>query len=1032
MGDMDKSYQCPQCQSPITDDSRFCNRCGHYIVDKADTLTYTPPLENILDVHPEFSPGDMFGQRYKIIEEIGRGGMGRVYKAKDEELDITVALKMIRSVYSSNPRFIQRFKEETLLSRSISHENVIRIHDMGDMDDIKFISMDYIKGQDLKELIHTSGTLSIQTAISITKQICEGLNAAHQKNIIHLDLKPRNIMLDSDGKVYIMDFGVARSMGAHKSVQEKKLAGTPAYLSPEQAKGEDVDTRSDIYSLGIIMFEMLTGKRPFEADTLDEYVDMHIHKKPPQPSDIRTQIPTFLDDIVLRCLKKDKNKRYQELEELLRDLKNHEEESQTYIPQIRTKKVSKFLYLVLIAFLAVLAIYLLVKQKKSPVLGSIEGGRIPLVVMYFENNTGNENLDHWGKALSSLIIRDLLPSNYIRVLSADRLYSVLENLDLQDKNNYSSEDLEKVTLRGGANHLLYGYFALAEDTFRIDVILHDITAGDPIDSKRIEGEGVSTFYDAVDQLTPWIKEKFDIAATEIAADSDNDIRDIFTSSPQALKLYIQGKYQYYLGNFQASNKILEKAVKIDDGFALAYRQISENYHYMGKIDQAQKYATTALSMKQKVSKRDGYLLEGWAHTILEESYKNAENIYLEMIQNYPDDEDANIYLGAIYRNMEKWVLAQERFEKILSVNPVLSIDNILLFYRAKGQYEKADEFIETNKNHFLDISDYHFYKGIIQFYQKNYDNSRLEFEKALSISPDFLDAQEMLGHLYLIQDDFGQAENYYRTLIESERQTFRFYGQLWLLSMRIAQGRYIDSKNEIIKEIINEGKDQRESNKLSFLNLLAYVNLRMDRLEEALEASKQAQQIATELKFHFDKIVAMRLHGVILLRMDKIEEAKKAASRLQSYLDRIEIPKYYRYFNHLEGLIAQQENRDSEAVENFKKAISLQSYQYEALNDHAFHYYSLAMTYYKMNDLEQAKVQFENIIELTTGRLQLGDLYAKSFYWLGKIFQRKNQKQEALRNYEKFLGLWRDADPGISETEDAKKQLSILENKSIK
>ena len=1031
MGDKDKTVQCPQCHSSIADDSRFCNRCGHYVVDKADTLTYTPPLEQILDDHLGFSPGDMFGPRYRIIEEIGRGGMGRVYKAKDQELDITVALKMIRSAYSSNPRFIQRFREETLLSRSISHENVIRIHDIGDVDEIKFISMDYIKGHDLKELILTSGTLSIQTAISITKQICEGLKAAHQKNIIHLDLKPRNVMLDSKGKVYIMDFGVARFLGAHEAVQEKKLIGTPAYISPEQAKSEEVDKRSDIYSLGIILFEMLTGKRPFEADTLDDYVDMHIRKKPPCPSDIRPQIPPFLDNIVLKCLNKDKNKRYQNVEELLEDLKAHEDESQAYIPQIKAKKVWKFLYLVPVVLLTVLAIYLLVVQKESAVSISEEAGRIPLVVMYFENNTGDENLDHWRKALSSLIIRDLLPSKYIRVLTADRLYSVLENLDLQDKKDYSSEDLKKVTLRGGANHLLYGYFTLAEDTFRIDFILQNITTRNPIDSKRIEGKGVSTFYIAVDQLTPWIKERFNIAATEIAADSDSDIRDIFTSSPQALKLYIQGKYQYYLGNLQVSNEILEKAVKIDDGFALAYRQISENYHYMGEIGLAKTYATTALSLKDKVSIRDGYLLEGWAHTILEESYKEAEYIYLEMIQNYPDDEDANVYLGAIYRNMEKWVLAQERFEKILSVNPLLAIENILLFYRAKGQYEKAKEFIETNKNNFLEISDYHLYKGIIRFYQKNYENSRLDFQKILSISPDFIDAKEMLGHLHLLQDDFVQAENYYTTLIESERQTFRFYGKLWLLGLRLAQGRYFECKNGIIEEIEKAEKDQRDSNKLSLLNLLAYINLSMGQLEEALEATKQAQKIATELKFHFDKIIAMRMHGVILLRMNKIEEAKKTATLLKNYLDRIEIPKYKRFYNHLEGMIAQHENRDSKAVENFKKAISLLSYQYEALNDHAFYFYSLAITYYKMNDLEQAQKQFENIIELTTGRLQWGDLYAKSYYWLGKIYQRKNQKQEAFRNYEKFLRLWADADREVPETEDARKQLSILENKSI-
>jgi serine/threonine-protein kinase len=225
--------------------------------------------------------------------------------------------------------------------------------------------MDYIKDHDLKELIHTSGTLSIQTAISITKQICMGLKAAHQKNIIHLDLKPRNIMLDSDGRVYIMDFGVARSLGAHEVVQEKKLIGTPAYISPEQAKGDEVDKRSDIYSLGVILFEMLTGKRPFEADTLDSYVDMHIHKKPPRPSEIRQQIPPFLDDIILKCLKKDKDNRCQKVTEILEDLDAHEEESQFFRPQLRTKKTRGLLYVIPVILLIAIGLYLLLGKKTN-------------------------------------------------------------------------------------------------------------------------------------------------------------------------------------------------------------------------------------------------------------------------------------------------------------------------------------------------------------------------------------------------------------------------------------------------------------------------------------------------------------------------------------------------------------------------------------------------------------------------------------------------------------------------------------------
>jgi serine/threonine protein kinase/Tfp pilus assembly protein PilF len=1026
MGKKAKTILCQQCRSPIAEGSRFCSRCGHIVEDKADTLTYTPPLEKILDDHLIFSPGEKFGPRYRIIEEIGQGGMGRIYKAKDQELDITVALKMIRPAYSSNPRFIQRFKEETLLSRSISHENVIRIHDIGEVDGIKFISMDYIKGHDLKELIKTSGTLSIQTAISITRQICEGLRAAHQKHIIHLDLKPRNIMIDGDGKVYVMDFGVARSLEVRGFVQEKMLIGTPAYVSPEQAKGEEVDKRSDIYSLGIILFEMLTGKRPFEADNLDDFVTMHIHKKPPRPSELIPQIPPLLDEIVLRCLKKDKNKRYQDVSEILADLQAHKEESQTYMPQIKTKKRGSRLYIIPLIFILVVAgLFWLLGRKKPTVPSALESGKIPLVVMFFENHTGDEALDEWRMGLCHLIISDLHQSHLIKVLPSDVLFKILENLNLVDRRNYSSEDLNKVTHRGGANHLLYGYYTKADDTYRIDVVLKNMLTGE-ITTQRFEGQGDTTFFVSADSITQWIKTRLNFGSVAIAADSDKNIQDILTDSPEALKLYIKSKQSYHLGDFQESNRILQKALEMDSEFAMALRQISENYHYMGKIDMAKQYARSALSMKDNVSLRDRYLLEGWALTILEESYENAEKIYLRMLQNFPDDEDANIKLGAIYRNMEEWDLALERFDKIKNVNPIMAIENTVHALKAKGEYEKALRYIRTNEGIYHNAAVYHLDLANIYFYQKKFDLSLQEFEKVIMLEPDHLDAKEMLGHLYFIQDEFDRAEHYFVALVESKSPVHQFYGRLWLLSLCIAQGRYEDCLHILSSEIKKAEEEKLESDKLTYLNLLAYVNLRIGRFEEAVEVSKKAESIATNLKFNYDKIVALRLRGFALLRMNKIEEAKEAAHFLKNYLEGIKIPKYSRYHRHLEGLIALQEKRYAEAVENFKDAISLLSFQHEALDDHALYLFSLAVTYYEMDEWDLSQQQFQKIIELTSGRIQWGDIYAMSYYWSGKIYQKTGQKHKAEKHLEKFLRLWVYADSRMEEKRDAQTVIRLL------
>lgn len=279
----------------------------------------------------------------------------------------------------------------------------------------------------------------------------------------------------------------------------------------------------------------------------------------------------------------------------------------------------------------------------------------------------------------------------------------------------------------------------------------------------------------------------------------------------------------------------------------------------------------------------------------------------------------------------------------------------------------------------------------------------------------------------MIQDKFGRAENYFNSMIHSENPITRFYGKLWLFCLRISQGRYYDCKLSILDAIKEAEKDHKQSDKVAFLNQLAYVYLKMNHLEEALEVLEQSEIIAKELNFHHDRILALSLRGVVQLQMNNAEEAEKTAIYLKNYLESLKIPKYMRYYYHLEGMIALYKNRDSEALEKFTKATSVLSFQHEALDDHAFYLYSLAMAYNKTNEQEKASEQFEKITELTSGCIQLGDIYARSYYWLGKIYQKRGEPQKAIENYQKFLELWKDADPEILESKQAKMELTILQ-----
>src|SRR5438046_4820367 len=265
-------------------------------------------------------PGSVLANRYEILQSLGEGGMGAVYKARDRELDRVVALKVIRPELANQQEVLRRFKQELILARQVTHKNVIRIFDLGEAEGIKFISMDYIEGQDLRSLLRQKGRLAPEEATAIIAQVCQALEAAHAEGVVHRDLKPQNIMLDSQGRATVMDFGIARSMELTGMTQTGALLGTPDYMSPEQAKGQEVDARSDLFTLGIIFYELLTGKTPYRADTVLGTLLKRTQERARPPIELDPDLPRYLSDVVVRCLEIDPQLRYQSASALTSDL----------------------------------------------------------------------------------------------------------------------------------------------------------------------------------------------------------------------------------------------------------------------------------------------------------------------------------------------------------------------------------------------------------------------------------------------------------------------------------------------------------------------------------------------------------------------------------------------------------------------------------------------------------------------------------------------------------------------------------------
>ena len=688
---------CPQCHYANPDSAVQCERCAAPLPLGDQTLTSAAqgwsasPVVVSPPTPAQLTPGTALGARYEIIRLLGQGGMGAVYQAYDRELERQVALKVIRSDMAANPEILKRFKQELILARQITHKNVIRIFDLGEAEGLKFITMEYIEGEDLHSILHRKKKLAPAEAANIMAQVCRALEAAHAEGVIHRDLKPQNIMLDKNGTAYVMDFGIARSMIASGMTQTGALIGTPDYMSPEQAKGLKVDARSDLFTAGIIFYEMLGGQTPFDADTTMAKLWKRTNEPARPLSEIDNTIPQPLTDIVRKCLEIDPEKRFASATELLQEIDLWLGPSAGTRVLIQRPQglpaYAKWAAAGLCVLLVAAGFFLRGKLGGKPA-----GPHPPVTVLVadFDNKTGDPVFD---ETLEPMLGVALEGAPFISSFNRGQAKKVAARLQ-PGMTHMDAALAQLVAVREGLNAVVAGSITQEGSGYKVYVSTLDPATGKSILTEQRSASNKQEVLATTGKLAESVRKGLGDTTPKAAQLS---AAETFTaSSLEAAHAYAVGQDLQQAGKWQDAIKAYEQAVQLDPNLGRAYAGMAAMYANTGKRQEAEKYYSLALAHIDRMTDREKYRTRSGYYLLMRNQAKAIEEL-TALVNQYPADTagHANLALAYFYsRDMGKALKEQRRALEI-TPHSILQRVNYSMYALYAGDFDTAAKEAQT-------------------------------------------------------------------------------------------------------------------------------------------------------------------------------------------------------------------------------------------------------------------------------------------------------------------------------------------------
>jgi eukaryotic-like serine/threonine-protein kinase len=768
---------CPQCTTANPDFAESCSHCGTPMpISDSATIRVVDPTA--------LSAGSDFGTRYRIEALLGQGGMGRVYKAYDKTLDRTVALKVVRQGVMADTEALNRFKQELLLASKISHTNILRIHDMGEVGDVKFITMAFVDGPDLHHILQQTPKLPFDRVVNFATQLAAALAAAQAEGVIHRDLKPQNILVAKDDHLYVSDFGLARSFeeSAVQMTRTGAFMGTPRYMSPEQVEGKPADLRSDLYAYGLILYEMVTGDVPFTGESTLKVMYQRIQEKPKSPKTLNPDLPNWFVQVIMRCLEKDPAVRYQHADEIVLDLQGARSTVsasrgsggisrtvQIQIPEFANNRwiwgVAGIVALVVLTFAIPATRHIVLPGKGtapgSPISGvpPLASGRfvavLPLQVLGDESQLG-----YLAQGIQEALSTKLFQLKDIRVTDADAAAKVNQK-----------QPLVKIGEALGANMVVQGTMQGSGDKIRIILKLEDVANNKELWSQQFDGVAGDLFTLEDEIYNPLV--------TALNVNPTNDERANAgvhaTENMAAYDLYLKGRNamrgQQDLKNVDAAMNFYQDALKQDAGFALAYAGLSEAslVEYREKKDPF--WAQKALAAAQQAQRLNDNSAE--VHFVLGRVYsrtgKSAEAIaeLKRTVAIEPNSDDGYRGLGSVYLTLGQKDQALEAYGKAVQINSYYwyNYNQLGHAYSEFGEYDKAlaafkrvIELEPDNATGYMNI-------GVVYSQQGKYEEAIPYFQKSLQAQPSYL-AYSNLGTAYFYLKKYPDSVPMFEKAVE--------------------------------------------------------------------------------------------------------------------------------------------------------------------------------------------------------------------------------------------------------------------------